>query len=161
MQVEITRIAGEHVEGFHRAVDFVARERKYIAFLEAPPLNSTREFVMNNIAKGYPQFVAVASSEVVGWCDLIPKSHAHCGVLGMGILPPFRGRGNGTALIQATLSEARRIGLVRFELTVHADNERAIALYKRFGFKKEGTMKAAALIDGHYKDVILMAIVDR
>ena len=163
MQVEIARIAAEHVEGFHRAVDFVARERKYIAFLEAPPLDSTREFVMNNIAKGYPQFVAVAGSEVVGWCDLIPKSrpiHAHCGVLGMALLPPFRGRGNGTALIQATLSEARRIGLVRFELTVHADNERAIALYKRFGFKKEGTMKAAALIDGHYKDVILMAIVD-
>ena len=163
MQVEIARIAAEHVEGFHRAVDFVARERKYIAFLEAPPLDSTREFVMNNIAKGYPQFVAVAGGEVVGWCDLIPKSrpiHAHCGVLGMALLPPFRGRGNGTALIQATLSEARRIGLVRFELTVHADNERAIALYKRFGFKKEGTMKAGALIDGHYKDVILMAIVN-
>jgi len=74
MQVEIARIAAEHVEGFHRAVDFVARERKYIAFLEAPPLDSTREFVMNNIAKGYPQFVAVAGGEVVGWCDLIPKS---------------------------------------------------------------------------------------
>jgi hypothetical protein len=68
--------------------------------------------------------------------------------------------GHGTALIQATLSEARRVGLVRFELTVHADNERAIALYKKVGFKKEGTMKYAALIDGHYKDVILMAIVD-
>ena len=88
------------MEGFHRAVDFVARERKYIAFLEAPPLDSTREFVMNNIAMGYPQFVAVAGGEVVGWCDLIPKSrpiHAHCGVLGMALLPPFRGRGHGTA----------------------------------------------------------------
>jgi RimJ/RimL family protein N-acetyltransferase len=80
--------------------------------------------------------------------------------LGMALLPPFRGRGNGTALIQATLSEARRIGLVRFELTVHSDNERAIALYEKVGFKKEGTLKDAALIDGHYKDVILMAIVD-
>jgi RimJ/RimL family protein N-acetyltransferase len=163
MQVEVARIAAEHVEGFHRAVDFVARERKYLAFLEAPPLDSTREFVMNNIAKGYPQFVAVAGGEVVGWCDLIPKSrpiHVHCGVLGMGLLPPFRGQGNGAALIQATLSEARRIGLVRFELTVHADNERAFALYRKFGFKQEGTMKNAALIDGNYKDVILMAIVD-
>jgi L-amino acid N-acyltransferase YncA len=41
------------------------------------------------------------------------------------------------------------------------DNERAIALYERVGFKKEGTMQDAALIDGRYKDVILMAIVDR
>jgi len=163
MEVKITRISAEYVEGFHRAMDFVARERKYLAFLEAPPLDSTREFVMNNIAKGYPQFVAVAGGEVVGWCDVIPKSrpiHAHSGVLGMALLPPFRGRGHGAALIQATLSEARRIGLVRFELTVHSDNERAIALYERVGFKKEGTLKDAALVDGHYKDVILMAIVD-
>jgi hypothetical protein len=33
---------------------------KYLAFLEAPPLDRTHQFVMNNIAKGYPQFVAVA-----------------------------------------------------------------------------------------------------
>jgi RimJ/RimL family protein N-acetyltransferase len=163
MEVEITRMAAEYVEGFHRALDFVARERRYLAFLEAPPLESTRQFVLNNIAKGYPQFVAVTNGIVVGWCDVIPKSrpiHAHSGVLGMGLLPPFRGQGHGVALIQATLSEARRVGLVRFELTVHADNKRAIALYERLGFKKEGTMKSAALIDEHYKDVILMAIVD-
>jgi len=163
MEVKITRITAEYVEGFHRAMDFVARERKYLAFLEAPPLDRTRQFVMNNIVKGYPQFVAVASGEVVGWCDVIPKSqpiHAHSGVLGMGLLPLFRGYGYGAALIQATLSEARRVGLVRFELTVHADNERAIALYKRVGFEKEGTMKCAALIDGNYKDLILMAVVD-
>ena len=55
MDVAIRRIAAEHVEGFHRALDQVARERKYLAFLEAPAVGETREFV---IAKGYPQFVA-------------------------------------------------------------------------------------------------------
>jgi hypothetical protein len=82
---------GQHppFEGFHDAVDCVARERKYLAFLEAPPLASTRQSVMNNIANGYPQFVAVADGTVVGWCDVIPKErpvHAHCGVLGIGLL---------------------------------------------------------------------------
>ena len=164
MEVAIARMAIEHVEGFHRALDFVARERKYLAFLEAPPLDATRDFVTNNIAKGYPQFVAIAGGYVVGWCDVIPKTrpvHAHCGVLGMGLLPAFRGRGYGAALIEATLGEARRFGLVRIELTVHADNERAIALYERFGFIREGTLRDAVLIDGQYKDMILMAIVDR
>jgi RimJ/RimL family protein N-acetyltransferase len=164
VDVTIARMATEHVEGFYRALDFVARERKYLAFLEAPPLDSTRQFVMHNIAKGYPQFVAVAGGDVVGWCDVIPKArpiHAHSGSLGMGLLPPFRGQGIGAALIDVTLREARRLGFVRIELTVHADNERAIALYERVGFKKEGTMQDAALIDGQYKDVILMAIVDR
>jgi RimJ/RimL family protein N-acetyltransferase len=164
MDVVIARIAPEHVEGFHQCVDFVARERKYLAFLEAPPLSSTRQFVMNNISKGYSQFVAIADSNVVGWCDVIPKDrpvHAHSGVLGMGLLPHFRGRGNGIALVDATINEARRQGLVRIELTVHADNERAIAFYKRVGFEKEGVLKDAVRIDGRYKDLILMAIVDR
>ena len=106
MDIAIARIAPEHIEGFNKVVDFVARERRYLAFLEGPPLASTSRFVMNNISKGYPQFVAIANDKVVGWCDIIPKDrplHVHCGVLGMGLLPPFRGRGNGTALVSATL----------------------------------------------------------
>jgi RimJ/RimL family protein N-acetyltransferase len=163
MDVAIVPIGPEHVEGFHRCLDVVARERAYLAFLEAPPLESTRQFVENNIAKGYPQFVAIADG-IVGWCDIIPKerpTHAHCGVLGIGLLPHFRGRGNGTALIRAALNDARRLGLVRIELTVHADNARALALYERVGFTREALLKDAVRIEGQYKDLILMAIIDR
>jgi RimJ/RimL family protein N-acetyltransferase len=163
MDVVIARIAPEHIEGFYKVVDFVARERKYLAFLEAPPLASTSQFVMNNISRGYPQFVAIADDKVVGWCDIIPKDrpvHVHGGVLGMGLLPPFRGRGNGTALVNATLNEAWRQSLVRVELTVHADNARAIALYKKVGFETEGILRDAVRIDGRYKDLILMAILN-
>ena len=164
MNVETVPITPEHVEGFHRCVDFVARERKYLAFLEAPPLDSTHQFVMNNITKGYSQFVAIFDGNVVGWCDVIPKNrpaHAHSGVLGIGLLPAFRGRGNGFALIDATINDARSRGIVRIELTVHADNARAIALYNKAGFKTEGLLKDAVLIDSEYKDLILMAIIDR
>jgi hypothetical protein len=47
--MEIVPIAAEHVEGFHRALDFVARERRYPAFLEAPPIDESRGIVLNNI----------------------------------------------------------------------------------------------------------------
>jgi len=164
LEVVIARMAIELIEGFHRALDVVARERKYLAFLEAPPLEKTREFIMNNMAKGYPQFVAIAGGDVVGWCDIIPKDrpiHIHSGILAIGLLLPFRGRGYGTALIEAALHEAHRLGLVRIELTVHADNRRAIALYERVGFKKEGTMRDAAFVDGQFRDMILMANIDR
>jgi RimJ/RimL family protein N-acetyltransferase len=60
----------------------------------------------------------------------------------------------------ATLNEAWRQTLVRVELTVHADNARAIALYEKVGFETEGTLKDAVRIDGRYKDLILMAIVN-
>jgi hypothetical protein len=74
MAVEIVTITQEYIEGFHRALDFVARERRYLAFLEAPPPDETRAFVLNNIAQGYPQLVVLSAGEVVGWCDVLPKS---------------------------------------------------------------------------------------
>ncbi len=161
--MEIRPITAEDIEGFHRAVDAVARERKYLAFLEAPPLASAREFVLENIAKGNPQFVAITDGGVAGWCDVIRQTrpiHAHAGVLGMGLLPAYRGRGHGKRLIETTLRAAQRVGLSRVELTVHADNPRAIALYERVGFVREGIKRRATCIDGRFGDMIMMAIID-
>jgi hypothetical protein len=73
MPVDIVPIEESHIDGFHRALDFVARERRYLAFLEAPLRESTRTFVLDNIKRGRPEFVAVAAGEVVGWCDVLPK----------------------------------------------------------------------------------------
>ena len=63
--VEIVPITQGHIESFHRTLDFVARERRYLAFLEGPPLENTRAFVIDNIKRGHPQFVAVDRKSVV------------------------------------------------------------------------------------------------
>lgn len=165
MEVKIVPIAAEHIEAFHDVLDAVARERKYLAFLEAPPLEQTRAFVMANIAKNNVQLVALASDEqLVGWVDVLPKDrpiHAHVGVLGLGLLPDFRGRGLGAALMRAALHEAARRAFVRIELTVRAGNLRAISLYEKFDFKREGECREAVLVDGYYEDLLIMANVDR
>jgi RimJ/RimL family protein N-acetyltransferase len=160
--IEIVAIAPDHIDGFRRALDFVARERRYLALLEAPPLESTRAFVTDIIEKGHPQFVAVSDNEVVGWCDARPKPwpiHAHVGVLGMGLLPPFRGQGIGRRLIEKTLDAARAFGMSRVELTVREDNANAIALYKRIGFVAEGVQRNAFKVDGQYQNLIMMAVL--
>ncbi len=160
--VEIVPIAEGHIESFHKTLDVVARERRYLAFLEAPPIESTRAFILNHIKQGYPQFVAISEGEVVGWCDVTPKSrpiYAHCGVLGMGLLPRFRGQGLGTRLITRTLKAARACGLSRVELSVRQDNTNAIALYKRVGFVTEGLQRNAVQVDGGYENVVEMAIL--
>jgi RimJ/RimL family protein N-acetyltransferase len=161
--VEIVLIAQGPIEGFHRALDIVARERRYLAFLEAPPIEATRAFVLGNIERGSPQFVAVsAAGEVVGWCDVTPldrPSLAHRGVLGMGLLPQFRGQGIGTKLIQSALTAARAFGLHRVELTVREHNIGAMELYRKIGFTIEGTQRDAVLVDGVYEDLVCMAVV--
>ena len=109
----------------------MARERRYLAFLEAPPIEATRAFVLYNIKRGHPQFVAVSAGEVVGWCDVTPldrPTQAHRGVFGVGLLPQFRGRGLGTKLTRKALAAARALGLHRVELTVREHNAGAIEL---------------------------------
>ena len=119
---------------------------------------------MKNIASNNVQLVAIAGSELAGWVDILPKDrpiHAHVGQLGIGLLPAFRGRGLGAALMRAALHEAVSRGFVRIELTVRAENARAISLYKRFGFAREGECRDAIIVDGKYEDLIMMANVDR
>jgi len=47
MTATIARMRIEHFDGFWYCLDMVARERKYLAFLEAPPIEQSRAFVMN------------------------------------------------------------------------------------------------------------------
>jgi ribosomal protein S18 acetylase RimI-like enzyme len=160
--VEIVQITQDHIESFHGTLDFVARERRYLAFLEAPPLESTRTFVVGNIEHGYPQLVAVLVGQVIGWCDVLPKPrpiYAHSGVLGMGLLPEFRRKGIGKELIQRTLAAARIFGFHRVELAVRQDNANAIELYKKIGFEIEGVQREAILVDGTYENLILMGLL--
>ncbi|OQP87668.1 GNAT family N-acetyltransferase [Rhizobium rhizosphaerae] len=160
--ITIEPIREDHVEGFHKALDMVARERLYLTFLEAPPLESTRAFVRDNIASGHPQMVALAQGQVVGWCDIRRvdrPTRAHCGILGMGILPGFRDRGLGRRLILRTIAAGWEAGLSRIELECHHDNPRAAALYRKVGFREEGLARKAILIDGRFIDAIQMALL--
>ena len=162
--VRIEPMMLDHVEGYRRALDLVARERKYLTMLEAQPEPDTLRFVKSNLENGNPMMVALAGGKVVGWCDVRREffpSRAHRGTLGMGLLPEWRGRGLGQRLLEATLARARRSGFKRIELDVYADNLRAIALYEKAGFVREGLLRDATLIDGVFRDAILMAIVER
>ena len=162
MPVDIVPIEENHIDSFHRTLDIVARERRYLALLQAPPIESTRAFVCNNIERGYPQWVALSADEVVGWCDVKPKSlpiYAHIGVLGMGLLPPFRRQGIGTLLIRRTLVAAKAFGLSRVELTVRENNTSAVELYKKVGFEVEGLQRNAILVDDVNENLILMAVL--
>jgi ribosomal protein S18 acetylase RimI-like enzyme len=52
----------------------------------------------------------------------------------LAVLPQFRGKGAGRALLQAAEDHARRQGCCRLTLEVLESNSGAQALYRRFGF---------------------------
>ena len=78
----------------------------------------------------------------------------------MMVRDDWQGKGVGTALMQAAVDLADKwLNLARLELDVFTDNERAIKLYKKFGFLVEGTRIGYAFRDGQYVDTLMMARV--
>jgi putative acetyltransferase len=82
----------------------------------------------------------------------------HAMMLGISVSPAVQGQGVGNALMAALLDYADNWAqALRIELTVFSDNERAIRLYERHGFEREGLHRAYALRNGAYVDVLAMA----
>jgi RimJ/RimL family protein N-acetyltransferase len=145
---------------FNRLVGVVARERRYLRFSDAPPMDKTVDFLRDSLGAGNPHLAAVVGGELVGWCDVCRHSfeiEAHVGTLGIGLLPEQRGKGLGKALLDVTIAAAERLDFRRIELTAFSDNHRAIALYETRGFVREGVMRAAARFGDEYRDVVQMA----
>lgn len=156
----IVPLARRHIAGFHAALDSVAREGSFLAIRAAPTPTRTRRVVLDSLAEGAVHVVALQGQEVVGWCDLRPKTATalrHSGVLGMGVVSAHRRRGLGARMLAMTLEMAGEHGIRRAELIVRVDNAPAIALYRRFGFEVEGTLRRYMSVDDRYYDALLMA----
>ena len=162
MSITIVPIREEHIAGFHAALDVVSRERRYLTFLEAPPLELVRAFVGRSLKGDFIQLVALDGDAVVGWCDIIVAERLtmrHGGMLGVSLLPDWRGCGIGARLITAALAKARQRGMVRVQLHVREDNARAIRLYEKLGFEHEGRLRRDLRIDGTFYDSLVMAVL--
>ncbi len=106
--------------------------------------------------------VAELDGAIVGTAGLHPVSphvrRRHALMLGISVLPEAQGRGVGSALMAALCDYADNwAGALRLELGVYTDNDRAIGLYKKFGFEIEGTLRGYAMRDGQYADTLSMA----
>jgi RimJ/RimL family protein N-acetyltransferase len=75
----------------------------------------------------------------------------------MSVLQSYWGLGVASALIDALLEWAGATRIVtKLNLRVRTDNQRAIALYERKGFRIEGTLTKDVFVDGSYYDNLLM-----
>lgn len=85
------------------------------------------------------------------------RRNRHCAYLVIGVLRAFSGQGLGRRLLEEAESWAAKSGIRRLELTVMAHNERAIHLYEKAGFVKEGIRKRALRVRGAWVDELYMA----
>jgi putative acetyltransferase len=78
--------------------------------------------------------------------------------LGLCVATEWQGRGIGRKLLTEACGWADNWAQVlRIELHVHVDNERAQALYESMGFVEEGRHMAYSMKNGQYIDTLSMA----
>lgn len=71
-----------------------------------------------------------------------------------------RGKGYGSEAVRLLLDFAfKTLNLNRVELEVFDFNERALRCYRKVGFREVGRKRQARLIDGKYRDVIVMDVL--
>lgn len=128
----------------------------------------SEDFIINMDSNNH-QLVAVAKTQsgediIIGTVGLIVNANPrtrHSGSIGIMIHKDYQNMGVGTALIQAIIDIADNwLMLIRVELGVFEDNERAIHLYEKFGFEKEGLKRLAAVRNGKYENEYIMARIN-
>jgi ribosomal protein S18 acetylase RimI-like enzyme len=161
MTYPVLPIELRHIDSFGDCVGEVARERRYLAIVDAFPPEQNALWVAVNRARGNPLFVALEAERVIGWCEvrreLLP-GREHCGVLGVGVRAPFRGAGLGRRLMETAIATSWQRGFTRIELWVRSPNAAAIGLYVRLGFEEEGRRRDAVRLDDGPEDELLMAL---
>ena len=134
----------------------VAAERDGIA--TEPPVDiDERAATFARSASG--SVVAVADGQIIGMLHVQASRHGF-GELGMLVHRDWRGRGAGSALVQAAVAWARGHGLHKLCLEVFTRNAPAIALYRKCGFAEEGRRpRQYRRANGELWDTIIMGLL--
>jgi|LauGreStaDraftv2_3_1035109.scaffolds.fasta_scaffold43107_1 putative acetyltransferase len=75
----------------------------------------------------------------------------------LAIKQSFRSKGLGTVFFNQIIESLAQEGVIKIELGVETDNQRAINFYKKLGFEIEGLRKKLLNRDGQFIDNYFMA----
>jgi len=105
--------------------------------------------------------VAELDSKVVGHVSLLMSNKArekHSASIAIAVHPDRHGKGIGKQLLLEAINQADNwLNLLRLELEVYPDNEAALHLYKKLGFKLEGEKSHCSFKDGKFSNLLLLA----
>jgi putative acetyltransferase len=107
-------------------------------------------------------YVYAEDGILIGMFKLMPKLHrcSHISVLGgIAIHPSFSGKGHAQQMLHQIILHGKERGVLRLELGVSTINTKAIHIYEKAGFEKEGFLKKYIYLKNEnlFLDDVLMA----
>ncbi|MGB8648963.1 MAG: GNAT family N-acetyltransferase [Anaerolineae bacterium] len=81
----------------------------------------------------------------------------HVADVGIALIEPYREKGIGSRLLEYAIAWASQAGYLKLTATVFETNTRALRLFRRCGFEREGRRARQFQIQGRYIDEVLLA----
>lgn len=107
-------------------------------------------------------FLCEIENKIVGICSIegVNKIRIkHRVDLAITVLKNYWGNKIGEKLIDYAIEYCKSNSIKKIELTVRIDNERALKLYKKFGFEIEGEIKKFIYFGGNYYNCYFMGLL--
>jgi RimJ/RimL family protein N-acetyltransferase len=96
---------------------------------------------------------------IIGFTGDERKRLRHTGEFGMVVTQKYWSIGIGSALVECMIEWAKASGVVRkIHLRVRVDNQRALRLYERFGFVREGLVTRQFNVADKFYDAYFMGL---
>ena len=165
-EVTIREAAASDAENMLKYIEIVAGETDNLSFGPGEfdlSLEQERAFLDAAAAAGNQLcLLALSNGEIVGALHIAtgkrPRTR-HVGEFGISVRQGFWGNGVGRELLQRMIAWAQETGFVRkINLRVRTDNSRAIRIYERAGFEREGTLTRDMCVDGAFHDFHCMGL---
>jgi RimJ/RimL family protein N-acetyltransferase len=159
--VIVRRALRADAEASAAVVAAVAEEDRWIATQQPVDVAELAARVRRSMDDGDAFWILVDGERVVGTLGLHGTRVEGVSALGMCVVADSRGAGGGRLLMDAVMEHVRAVSqLHKVELEVWPDNERAIALYRSYGFGVEGLRRDHyRRKDGSLRSSLLMALL--
>ncbi|WP_342431139.1 GNAT family N-acetyltransferase [Neobacillus sp. FSL H8-0543] len=160
----IREINPEDAEGLVKLIYRVESESHFMLFesgeRKISPEEQEKRIEAMRKTENSTIFIAEENNELVGYLIAIggyAQKNKHSVYLVIGVLAQYRGVGIGTKLFQQLENWAKEHNIHRLELTVMTRNVAGIGLYKKMGFKIEGTKRHSLYFEGEFADEYYMS----
>jgi ribosomal protein S18 acetylase RimI-like enzyme len=157
--VTVRRLGPEDAEAFHALrVEGFTRHPLLFRYSPGDEVAVSMDAVRARLASEFVVGAEVGGvlSGIGGFSRLAGEKLRHKGLLlGMYVRGEARGLGLGDLIVDAIVRHARE-HVELLQLTVMADNPRAIKLYTRWGFEPYGTEQASVKVGDRYLDELLI-----
>ncbi len=145
-----------HISGESDFLSFGENEIEITAETERQRIQS------ENAADNSVIIIALINGEIVGFVtfkggDRVRKKHA--GEMGISVRQQYWGLGIGSMLLEVLIEWAKKTRIIKkIDLLTRVDNEKAVKLYEKYGFKKEGVLTRDMCIRGQFYDSFTMGL---